>query len=118
MATTTCRLAAAPLGLAPLPRRPTTVAFAVAATGIKYGETSHRIVGSLSVVFYSQQLNHWLSGLVLSVGLRASRSVAIRAADGTGGETEVPEIVKAAQDAVSMHAILIFCCCFCIIVSV
>jgi hypothetical protein len=34
------------------------------------------------------------------------------------GETEVPEIVKAAQDAVSMHAFLIFCCCFCIIVSV
>ncbi|OIC80673.1 hypothetical protein A7L43_16305, partial [Acinetobacter baumannii] len=45
-----------------------TVAFAVAATGIKYG-------------------------------LRASRGVAIRAADGTGSETEVPEVVKAAQDA-------------------
>ncbi|KAF2922737.1 protein CURVATURE THYLAKOID 1B, chloroplastic isoform X2 [Oryza sativa Japonica Group] len=69
MAATTCRLAAAPLVLAPLPRRPTTVAFAVAATGIKY------------------------------VGLRASRGVAIRAADGTGSETEVPEVVKAAQDA-------------------
>uniref|UniRef100_A0A0E0Q7Z7 Cyanobacterial aminoacyl-tRNA synthetase CAAD domain-containing protein n=1 Tax=Oryza rufipogon TaxID=4529 RepID=A0A0E0Q7Z7_ORYRU len=68
MAATTCRLAAAPLVLAPLPRRPTTVAFAVAATGIKYG-------------------------------LRASRGVAIRAADGTGSETEVPEVVKAAQDA-------------------
>ncbi|KAF0906968.1 hypothetical protein E2562_013548 [Oryza meyeriana var. granulata] len=67
---TSCRLAAGPLGLALLPRRPTASTFA-AATGVKYG-------------------------------LKASRrGVVIRAADGTGGEgsTEVPEIVKAAQDA-------------------
>ncbi|KAG8080623.1 hypothetical protein GUJ93_ZPchr0007g3220 [Zizania palustris] len=62
MAATSCRLAAAPLGLAPPPRRRPGVAFA----GVSYG-------------------------------LKAPRSVAVRAADGSS--TEVPEIVKAAQDA-------------------
>ncbi|KAL5197933.1 hypothetical protein ABZP36_001445 [Zizania latifolia] len=71
---TSCRLAALPLGLAPPPHRRPAVAFAATA-GVSY------------------------------VGLKAPRSVAMRAADGAspgGGEgssTEVPEIVKAAQDA-------------------
>lgn len=105
------RRSASPRCLAAPPRSPSPSPPPASSTVRPHPESLAR-----SLVFYSQQLNHWLSTCAVSRyqgveerGDQGGRRH--RRRDGGAGDRQ-------GSPGRGQHAILIFCCCFCIIVSV